>query len=144
MSRVSQKYLIFVLAGRRFAFDLAQVAEVAEVEEQPLIWPIPKAPACYPGAMNFHGTIVAAMDLALFLGLSGNHGTEKVIVLDVRIAALAFLVEHVIRIADVDQTDIREAADGAFATALINLADGEATLLDAAAIAEQAGETING
>jgi chemotaxis signal transduction protein len=75
--------------------------------------------------------------------MSGNHGTEKVIVLDTRIAALAFLVEQIIRIVSVDETEMREGSDEAFATALISLPDGEATLLDAAAIAERAGETIN-
>lgn len=141
MSEASRKYLIFMLAGRRFAFDLAQVAEV---EEPPHTWPIPMAPRCYTGAMNFHGTIVAVMDLAMFLGLPGDHATEKLIVLDTRITALAFQVEKVIRIVSVDQADIRENADEAFATALLNLPDGKATLLDAAAIAERAGETING
>ena len=140
MTGASRKYLIFLLAGRRFAFDLTQVAEV---EEQPVTWPIPMAPRCYPGAMNFHGTIVAVMDLAMFLGLPGNHDAEKLIVLDTGIASLAFLIERVIRIASVDQADVREGTDEAFATARLNLPDGEATLLDAAAIAEQAGEAIN-
>jgi chemotaxis signal transduction protein len=140
MTDNSRKYLIFTLAGRHFAFDLAQVAEV---EEQPAIWPIPMSPRCYPGAMNFHGTIVAVMDLAMFLGLSGNRAADKVIVLDTRIASLAFLVERVIRIASVDRVDIRESADDAFASAQLDLPDGEATLLDAVAIAERAGETIN-
>jgi len=140
MTNDSRKYLIFSLAGRLFAFDLAQVAEV---EEQPATWPIPMSPLCYPGAMSFHGTIVAVMDLAMFLDLPGNHAAEKVIVLDTRIASLAFLVERVIRIASVDQVDILEGADGAFVVAQILLPDGEATLLDAVAIAERAGETIN-
>jgi chemotaxis signal transduction protein len=60
MSGALRKYLIFTLAGQRFALDLAQVAEVVE---QPATWPIPLAPSCYRGAMNFHGTIVAVMDL---------------------------------------------------------------------------------
>ncbi len=141
MTDASRKYLVFTLAGRRFALDLAQVAEV---EEQPVTWPIPMAPRCYNGAMSFHGTIVAVMDLAMFLDLVGNNGTEKVIVLDTRIASLAFLVERVIRISSVDQEDVREGADGDFAIARLNLADGEATLLDAVAIAERAGATING
>jgi chemotaxis signal transduction protein len=141
MSQVTRKYLIFMLAGRRFAFDLAQVAEV---EEQPVTWPVPRNPPCYPGAMNFHGTIAAVMDLAKFIGLPGNHGTEKVIVLDPCIAALAFLVERIIRIESVDRTEVREGADEVYATAQIYLPDGEAILLDAAAIAKQAGETING
>jgi chemotaxis signal transduction protein len=84
------------------------------------------------------------MDLAMFLGLSNNHAAEKVIVLDTRIASLAFLVEQVFRILSVDQADIQEGADETYAVALLNLPDGAATLLDAAAIAEQACETING
>lgn len=141
MTAVSRKYLIFLLAGRRYALDLAQVAEV---EEPPLTWPIPMAPSCYPGAMSFHGTIIAVMNLTQFLDLPGNYATEKMIVLDTRIASLAFLVERVIRISSVDQSDVHDAADEAFATAQLNLPDGKATLLDAAAIAERAGETING
>jgi purine-binding chemotaxis protein CheW len=141
MTMSSRKFLIFSLAGRRFAFDLTQVAEV---EEQPATWPIPMAPRCYVGAMNFHGTIVAVMDLAMFLGLSDNHVAEKVIVLDTRIASLAFLVEQVFRISSVDQADIQEGADETYAVALLNLPDGAATLLDAAAITEQTCETING
>ena len=56
MSETVCKYLHFTLSGRQYAFDLAQVLEVVE---QPAIWPIPLAPQCYHGAMNFHGTIVA-------------------------------------------------------------------------------------
>jgi len=141
MTDGARKYLIFQLANRRFALDLAQVAEV---EEQPVTWPIPMAPPCYPGAMNFHGTIVAVMDLARFLGLPGSHTTEKVIVLDTRIASLAFTAERVIRITAVEQTAVQEGTDEPFATARLILPDGEATLLDAAAIAERAAETING
>ena len=70
MTETEHKYLIFSLQGSRYAFDLAQVAEVCE----PLpTWPVPGAPPCYAGAMNFHGTIVAVMDLAAFLGLPGEH-----------------------------------------------------------------------
>lgn len=141
MTDISRKYLIFTLAGRRFALDLAQVAEV---EELPVTWPIPMAPRCYTGAMSFHGTIVAVMDLAMFLELAGNDGTEKVIVLDTRIASLAFLVERVIRISSVDQTDVWEDTDEPFSTAQLKLHDGAATLLDAVAIAVRAGESING
>lgn len=140
MTEASRKYLIFLLAGQRFAFDLAKMAEV---EERPVTWPIPMAPRCYTGAMNFHGTIVAVMDLAVFLGLPGNPVSEKVIVLDTSIASLALLVEQVVRIAVVDQTDVHDCPDKNFVTAQLNLPDGEATLLDAAAIAERAGETIN-
>jgi chemotaxis signal transduction protein len=141
MTGISRKYLIFLLAGRRFAIDLTQVAEV---EEQAITWPIPMAPRCYAGAMNFHGTIVAVMDLAMFLGFSGNYSMEKAIVLDTRIASLALLVERIIRISSVDQEDVLEDKKEFFAIARLRLSDGDAILLDAVAIAERAGETING
>ncbi|MBK5274491.1 MAG: chemotaxis protein CheW [Desulfuromonadales bacterium] len=136
-----RKYLIFTLAGRRYAFDLTQVAEVVE---QPATWPIPLAPPCYPGAMNFHGTIVAVMDLAMFLGLPDGHGAEKVIVLDTRIAALAFVVESVIRITLMNQAGLSvPAGDEIFVIGELNLPEGKVTLLDASAIAVHTAETIN-
>lgn len=142
MTEAARKYLIFTLSGRHYAFDLAQVVEVVE---QPATWPIPLAPPCYHGAMNFHGTIVAVMDLAMFLGLSGGHGSDKVIVLDTRIAALAFSVEGIIRITPQGQTELsRTQGDEAFALGQLNLPEGKVILLDAGAIAEHAAETING
>ena len=136
------KYLIFTLSGRHYAFDLAQVLEVVE---QPAIWPIPLAPHCYHGAMNFHGTIVAVMDLAMFLGLPVGHGTDKLIVLDSRIAALAFSVEDITRITPQGPTELSgNTGDEAFALGLLDLPEGKVILLDAVAIAEHAAETING
>ncbi|MBI2353805.1 MAG: chemotaxis protein CheW [Deltaproteobacteria bacterium] len=141
MTKAGRRYLLFTLQGRFYALDLAQVAEV---EEPPLMWPIPGAPSCYPGAMNFHGAIVAVMDLAAFLGHPGAGGREKVIVLDPAIASLAFLVERVVRIVPQEQVEMSAAPGDAFATALLELPEGTATLLDAAAIAARAAETING
>jgi purine-binding chemotaxis protein CheW len=142
MTEAARKYLIFTLSGRRYAFDLAQVAEVVE---QPATWPIPLAPPCYHGAINFHGAIVAVMDLAMFLGLPGVHGTGKTIVLDTRIAALAFSVEGIVRITPQGQAKLSgNTGDEAFAVGQLNLPDGKVILLDAATIAEHAAETING
>jgi chemotaxis signal transduction protein len=142
MTEAARKYLVFSLAGRYYAFDLAQVTEVIE---HPATWPIPLAPLYYHGATNFHGTIVAVMDLAMFLGFPGGHGSEKVIVLDTRIASLAFSVECVVRITPQNQAELSGTpGDKAFALGQLNLPEGEAILLDAAAIAEHAAETING
>jgi chemotaxis signal transduction protein len=141
MTEATCKYLIFTVSGRRYAIDLAQVAEVVE---QPAIWPIPLAPPCYHGAINFHGTIVAVMDLAMFLGLAGGHGAGKTIVLLNRIAALAFDVERIIRITSLGQVELSGTPGGeAFSLGHLNVPEGKVILLDAAAIAEHAAETIN-
>ena len=142
MTESARNYLIFTLSGQRYAFHLAQVLEVVE---RPATWPIPLAPPCYHGAMNFHGTIVAVMDLAKFLGLPGGQGSDNVIVLDTRIAALAFSVEGISRITPQVQTELsRTPGDEDFALGNLNLPEGMVVLLDAAAIAEHAAETING
>jgi purine-binding chemotaxis protein CheW len=141
MTKAEGKYLIFKLSGSRYAFDLSQAAEVVE---HPAIWPIPLAPPCYHGAMNFHGTIVAVLNLAMFLGLSSGHGSEKAIVLDTRIAALAFSVDDIIRITPLGQVELSGSPeDETFVRGQLNLPEGMALLLDADAIAEYAAETIN-
>ena len=140
MIPAERKYLIFSISGRLFAFDLSQVAEVSEPQRT---WPVPAVPLCYRGAMNFHGSIVAVMDLAAFMGFPANQVHEKLIVLDTGIAALAFLVERVLRIVAEHQAELREAPKESFATAMIALPEGVATLLDAESIATQATEEIN-
>jgi purine-binding chemotaxis protein CheW len=141
MTGEGRKYLIFTLQGRRFAFDLEQIAEVEEV---PVVQPIPSAPACYPGAVNFHGTIVAVMDLAAFLGYTNRTIPEKMITLDPRSASLAFLVEQVVRITTLGEDSFSTAPNEEFTTATLKLPDGQATLLDARLIVARAQESING
>lgn len=140
METAESKYLIFSLHGERFALDLAQIAEVMD---PPPLWPIPLAPSCYPGAMNFHGAIVAVLDLAGFIGFAGAHPTEKVVVLDQQIAALAIQVERVLRIVQASEVDRQPPTDLPFAMAHLAMTDGAATLLDAKAIAADATARIN-
>jgi len=142
MSATERRFLIFALAERLFAFDLAQVAEVAEPRKT---WPIPGAPDCYAGAINFHGSIVAVMDLAGFMDFHPRQLPEKLIVLSPEIASLAFLVDRILRIVPESQVEKRTEADGErFAQGFLLLPEGRAALLDADAIADQATREING
>lgn len=140
MASAAAKYLIFFLHGRCYALDLARVAEVCD---PPRLWPIPLAPHCYAGAMNFHGAVVAVMDLATFLGQPGCQELEKVVVLDRRLGALALQVERVTRIVPAAETDTLPPPEFPFASARLVLADGEALLLDAEALIHAASERIN-
>lgn len=121
-------YLMFAIQGATtYAFDLAQVAAVSEPVQ---CWPIPMAPACYTGAANVHGTITAVMDLALFLGLSGSVEPAKMIVLSPKIAALAFLVEQVIKVVPEHKVRFHDAPADRFTSALLRYGDNQALLLD--------------
>ena len=140
MSDNIRKYLVFSLTGRQYAIDLADVAEVVE---QPALWPIPLVPPCYHGAMNFHGSIVAVMDLAAFFGLPGGQAAGQAIVLDPRIASLAFATGNIIRIILLELDGISAyRGDEPFACGELVLPEGRAVLLDPSAIAAHAAGTI--
>lgn len=129
MTSHQRKFLIFRLQSSLFALDLSQVAEVADT---PQMWPIPLAPPCYSGALNFHGDIVAAMNLTLFLGLTGDNQPGKIIILGKDIASLAFLIDAVVRIVSEEDAFISTAPlpENVFAAATLGLPEGKATLLD--------------
>ncbi len=141
MNDGAQSFLIFTLSGARYAVALPQVAEVID---RAVTWPIPLAPGYYHGAMNYHGSIVAVMDLAHFLGRGAGSATGKVIVLTPGIASLAFMVESIVRITPLGQADLLDAVgDHPFAAGELILPEGRAILLDAEGIATRAAETIN-
>ena len=121
------RFLIFRLQDSLYALDLAQTAEVADLTQ---LWPIPLAPPCYSGAMNFHGNIVAVMNLNLFLGLSGGNRPEKIIILHQSIASLALLVDSVVRIVSADEVTSTPTTDSTFSAATLTLPEGKAVLLD--------------
>jgi chemotaxis signal transduction protein len=140
MNKGRPRYLIFALPGGLYALELSQVAKICEPEE---LWPVPAAPACYRGAMGFRGAITAVIDLAAFMGQPEEREAEKLIVLHPVIASLAFLVRRTLRIVTADQVQLRQVANGPFVVGLLSLKEGEARLLDAEAITEQATATIN-
>lgn len=126
-----KKYLIFEVQGTRCAFDLAHIAEVAD---PPCSWPIPLAPFFLTGAIHVHGSIVAMMDLAFFLGWPVVRKPEKMILIDQSIAALAILVDRVIRIVTQPEIETRNSSTSPFESFTLILPDGDASLLDLAAI----------
>jgi len=135
MTTLDRKYMIFSLQGLLYALDLKQVAEVGD---PPQMWPIPLAPACYSGALNFHGEIVAVMNLALFLGLTGCIQPGKVVVLHRDAASLAFLVDSIVRIVSEDEVSFEPAPVNGLAVATLRLTDGEAIQLDLEALVRKA------
>jgi len=140
MTDSERRFLVFTMGGHQYAFDLAQVAEVSE---PPVVWAIPAAPAYYHGAMNFHGVIVAVLDLPAFMGIASSKQPEKLIVLDNRLAALAFLVDQVIRIVPENEINGMVLKNDGMSCASLFLSDCKITLLDAIRLTARASETIN-
>jgi len=135
MTSSIRKFLIFSLQDSLFALNLTQVAEVGD---PPPMWPIPLAPSCYSGALNFHGDIVAVLNVALFLGLPESVTPGKMIVLNKEVASLAFLVDTVVRIVSEDEVSFNIPPDNVFAAATLGMSAGAAIQLDIDALVREA------
>lgn len=138
MSASSGKYLFFSIQGVSYALDLAQIAEVAD---PPQLSPIPLAPQGILGALNFHGDIVAVVDLATILGFSGQGSYQKIIILHKDVASLAFLIDSVQRIES--ENDLtREAMDSPHSCVQLCSATLRVALLDPTSLSRYMEQAI--
>jgi purine-binding chemotaxis protein CheW len=67
--RISQEYLVFELAGRRYGLPAADVREIVRVVR---IAPLPGAPAVIEGIINVRGRVVPVLDIRKRLGLEAK------------------------------------------------------------------------
>lgn len=139
-SGTERKFLIFETHGLLYAFDLVHVSEVSELLPS---WPIPLAPACCIGAMHIHGSIIAAVDMAAFMGLPQCRNPEKMIVLNKDVAALSFLVERIIRIAAKQEVEIHDSPDNGLVCSTLVLPEGKIMLMDVIKIVRAAEDMMN-
>ena len=125
--------LVFRLGEELCALE---VAHIQEVLESPRYHYIPLAPADFPGAINFHGSILPVLDLGVRLGVAGDQQHGRIIVLAASLCPLALAVTAIERIVPLDaDTLLPPREDGRLAgcsRAAFSL-DGEIiNLLDAA------------
>jgi purine-binding chemotaxis protein CheW len=136
-----RRFIVFTLRGERYALDLR---DVAEVMEPPLTFPIPRAPHYFAGVINFHGALVAVLDLAMFFETQPGPPGDKILVLDRSIANIAIQVDMVEDILSEEVVlDEREGDDEA-STSLLIMADREVKVLAVQKILEKLEAVING
>lgn len=140
MPEQHRKFLIFSLGGSLYALDLKHIAEVSD---PPLLWPIPLSSQYYDGALNFHGDIVAALNLPLLMGLNVCSPPHKIIVLHRDIASLALLVDTVARIVSAEEVSFGPPTDDAFAAATLSFPGGEAVQLDVDQLVSEAERCLH-
>jgi chemotaxis signal transduction protein len=140
MNGGNRKFLIFSLNESLYALELGQVAEV---DDPPQMWPIPRAPSYYAGVLSFHGDIVAALRLSLFLGLSECRQAGKIVVLRQELASLAFLVDAIIRIVAENEVSFSEQKTG-FSVSTLTFCACTAIQLDLEKIIFQAESDMHG
>lgn len=121
-----QRLFIFNVGGQRFALDLQHVAEVLD---PPKMFPVPWTPAWLAEAMNFHGSLVAVLDLAGFMNIGTATRSGNVLVLDRRIANLALRVDGVENIVFSDVVLEEDKSADPLVDKVLIMADGEIRLL---------------
>jgi purine-binding chemotaxis protein CheW len=127
MREGSGLFLVFRVGERRYALPLETVAEVAEPLPE---YPIPRAPRFLRGAVNSHGTLVAVLDLAIFLELGETRQGGSLVVLATPGRGLAVATEHVERIAgSLDLCGEEPVGDEPLVDGMLLLADGPVRLL---------------
>jgi purine-binding chemotaxis protein CheW len=122
MSSVLPRLLLFAVQGDRYALELQSVAEVLPPA---CTFPVPWTPSCIRGAMNFHGNLVAVLDLADFMGDDTMSAEGNFLVLDRSIANLALGVDRVETIIAADLVIEERDSCEPLVEKILVLADGE-------------------
>ena len=93
----SEKYLIFSILGRQYAFQSRIISEIAMFDA---VYPLPLMPAYVPGVINRYSIPYILFDIGLLLFKTPSP-RGKVLVLKDHIDRIAFLIDDVSGIADV-------------------------------------------
>jgi purine-binding chemotaxis protein CheW len=134
-----QRLLIFSVKGNRYAVDLQ---DVAEVMDPPGMYPVPWAPACIKGAINFHGSLVSVLDLACIMDVGSIEQEGNILVLDKKIANLALWVDGVENIVLTDGILEQDQSNNPLVRFLLVMADGEIRMLALEKLLERIEETL--
>lgn len=140
MNSAPERLLLFTVRENRYALDLR---EVAEVLTPPVIFPIPWAPSCLKGAMNFHGSLVAVLDLAGFMNLGTMAPAGNLLVLDRGIANLALWIDRVDTVVPADGILEEDESRDPLVEKVLIMADGEVGKLAVARLLERVEEAMS-
>jgi len=91
-----QKFLIFTIGDERYALPSGIIGEVAVLEKA---FPLPLVPDYVRGIINRYSIPYALVDISLFLKKDVSNAA-KVIVLKEEVEKIAFLIDDVVDIAD--------------------------------------------
>jgi purine-binding chemotaxis protein CheW len=99
--------LIFNLGVEVYGLEIDAIQEIVE---NPVLHYVPRAGGLLVGAINFHGQILAGIDLTTLLGFSGEKRDHRWVVLTTEFKSLALTVSNIQRIAKLDLTALQPPA----------------------------------
>lgn len=137
------QFVIFELAGRRYALP---VVHVREVLPRATIVPVPDAPASLVGVLRLRGELVPVIDLRQRLGLPCTEPQlrQRIIVALVGSCAVGMVADAVEGLVPLDD-GVRSAMSfgpGSLVQGVVETAAGVVTVLDAAAVMGEVAASV--
>jgi purine-binding chemotaxis protein CheW len=102
--------LIFTLGEEVYGLEIDAIQEIIE---NPTLHHVPLAEGVLIGAINFHGQILAVIDLPKMLGFTAEERDQRYVVLTPELKSMVLLVSEVVRIAQLDLSSLQPAAEEA-------------------------------
>src|SRR5262245_9095112 len=103
-----ERYVVFILAGSRYAVPMSQVFEVAELVNST---PVPNVPEWIMGVTNLRGDIVSIVDIRALINLDHEEYADANTLLVTHTfegdITACLVVEHVVGIADINALQIQ-------------------------------------
>lgn len=112
--------LIFTLGEEVYGLEIDAIQEIIE---NPSLHYVPRAEGVLTGAINFHGQVLAAIDLPKLLGFAGEERDHRRVVLTPEFKSLALTVSSIQRIARLDLSTLQPPPANAKASAIRGVAD---------------------
>jgi chemotaxis signal transduction protein len=112
--------LIFTLGEELYGLEIDAIQEI--IEDPPLHY-VPRAEGVLSGAINFHGQILAVIDLPSLLGFPGEDRDHRQVVLTPEFKSLVLTVSTIQRIVKLDLTALQPPPEQAGKSAIRGVAD---------------------
>jgi purine-binding chemotaxis protein CheW len=122
--------LIFTLGEEFYGLEIDAIQEIIE---NPALHHVPLAGGVLNGAINFHGQILAVIDLPKLLGFTAEERDHRYVVLTPALRSMVLSVSGVIHIARLDLSSLQPASAEAVDNAIRGVAyleDKTVNLLD--------------
>lgn len=132
-----QLTLIFTLDDELYGLEIDAIQEIVE---DPVLHYIPRAEGVIDGAINFHGQILAVIDLPALLGFKGGTRDHRRVVLTPAFKSLVLSVSGIRNIVKIDLSALQPVPEKARDSAIRGVAGlGETmvNLLDAERVIKQ-------
>ena len=111
--------LVFTLGDEIYGLEIDAIQEVIE---DPALHHVPLAEGALNGAINFHGQILAVIDLPDLLGFPGQQRDHRRIVLTPEFKSMVFSVSGVERIVRLDLSSLQPAPEASAGSAIRGVA----------------------